>query len=128
MDRLRREVLAHIGPTRRPTSDDIRDMKYLRAVLNGKPSNMIQFNLSPIIQKLSVYFPSFLSMSGRACHYRTLVPLDSHLLRKSIGPATLPNPNPNDEPFFIPADTKYVLARLKIVDSLASSELYILSS
>jgi len=64
MDRLRQEVLEHVGPTRRPTFDDIRDMKYLRAVLNGKSSAMIQFNLSPILQKLSVYFPSFLSMSG----------------------------------------------------------------
>lgn len=33
--RAREEVLAHVGPTRRPTYDDIRDMKYLRAVING---------------------------------------------------------------------------------------------
>ncbi|KAJ7063921.1 cytochrome P450 monooxygenase pc-1 [Mycena amicta] len=32
--RLRSEVLAHVGPTRRPTYDDIKDMKYLRAVIN----------------------------------------------------------------------------------------------
>ncbi|EGN93507.1 hypothetical protein SERLA73DRAFT_163545 [Serpula lacrymans var. lacrymans S7.3] len=32
--RLREEILAKIGPSRRPTYDDIRDMKYLRAVLN----------------------------------------------------------------------------------------------
>ncbi|KAI0775658.1 cytochrome P450 [Trametes elegans] len=32
--RLRQEVLDVVGPTRRPTYDDIRDMKYLRAVLN----------------------------------------------------------------------------------------------
>jgi len=63
-DRLRQEVLAHVGTTRRPTFDSIRDMKYPRVVLNGKSSAMIQFNLSPtIIQKLSVYFPSFLSIS-----------------------------------------------------------------
>ena len=65
MDRLRQEVLAHVGPTRRPTSDDIRDMKYLRAVLNGKYSNMIQFNLSPIIQKLSAYILALLLISGK---------------------------------------------------------------
>lgn len=34
MERLRQEVLDHVGSTRRPTFDDIRDMKYLRAVLN----------------------------------------------------------------------------------------------
>jgi len=65
MDRLRQEVLVHIGTTRRPTFDNIRDMRYLRVVLNGKSSAMIQFNLSLIvIQKPSVYFSSFLSISG----------------------------------------------------------------
>ncbi|KAJ7602447.1 cytochrome P450 [Mycena polygramma] len=32
--RLREEILRHIGPSRRPTHDDIKDMKYLRAVIN----------------------------------------------------------------------------------------------
>ncbi|KAH9929493.1 cytochrome P450 [Epithele typhae] len=32
--RLRREILDVVGPTRRPTYDDIRSMKYLRAVIN----------------------------------------------------------------------------------------------
>ncbi|KAG6864001.1 hypothetical protein C0991_001163, partial [Blastosporella zonata] len=32
--RLRHEVLAKVGPTRRPDYDDIREMKYLRAVIN----------------------------------------------------------------------------------------------
>jgi len=34
MDRLREEILTKVGPSRRPTYDDIREMKYLRAVLN----------------------------------------------------------------------------------------------
>ena len=34
--RLREEILAKVGPTNRPTYDDLRDMKYLRAVLNGE--------------------------------------------------------------------------------------------
>jgi len=109
MDRLRQEVLAHVGLTRRPSSDDIRDMKYLRAVLNGKSSAMIQFNLLPIVQKLSVYFPSFLSICGKACHYRIVVSLGSYLLRENIRPTMLPNPDPNDKPFYVPAGTKYVL-------------------
>ncbi|KAJ7289341.1 cytochrome P450 monooxygenase pc-1 [Mycena rebaudengoi] len=33
-NKLREEVLAHVGPSRRPTYDDIRDMKYMRAVIN----------------------------------------------------------------------------------------------
>ncbi|KAK6974435.1 cytochrome P450 [Favolaschia claudopus] len=32
--RLREEVLTHVGPTARPTYDSIKDMKYLRAVIN----------------------------------------------------------------------------------------------
>ncbi|KAJ7780558.1 cytochrome P450 [Mycena maculata] len=32
--RLREEILQHVGPSRRPTYDDIRDMKFLRAVIN----------------------------------------------------------------------------------------------
>lgn len=34
--RLRQEILSKVGPTRRPDYDDIRDMKYLRAFINGK--------------------------------------------------------------------------------------------
>ncbi|KAL1747386.1 cytochrome P450 [Schizophyllum fasciatum] len=34
-EKLRAEILEKVGPTRRPTYDDIRDMKYLRAFLNG---------------------------------------------------------------------------------------------
>lgn len=35
LSRLREEILEKVGPTRRPSYDDIREMKYLRAVLNG---------------------------------------------------------------------------------------------
>lgn len=33
--RLRAEVLDKVGATQRPTYDNIRDMKYLRAFING---------------------------------------------------------------------------------------------
>lgn len=33
--RLRDEIMENVGPTRRPSYDDIRGMKFLRAVLNG---------------------------------------------------------------------------------------------
>lgn len=35
MKRLREEILSVIGPNRYPTYDDLRGMKYLRAVING---------------------------------------------------------------------------------------------
>ena len=34
--RLREEILAKVGPERRPDYSDIREMKYLRAVINGQ--------------------------------------------------------------------------------------------
>ena len=34
LDRLRKEVLDVVGPSRRPTYDDIREMKYMRAFIN----------------------------------------------------------------------------------------------
>ncbi|KAI0374100.1 cytochrome P450 [Pilatotrama ljubarskyi] len=34
LQRLREEILSVVGPTRRPTYDDVRNMKYLRAVIN----------------------------------------------------------------------------------------------
>ena len=34
LKRLREEILSVVGPTRRPTYEDIRNMKYLRAVIN----------------------------------------------------------------------------------------------
>ena len=36
--RVRAEVLENVGPSAVPTYDNIRNMKYLRAVINGKPS------------------------------------------------------------------------------------------
>ena len=37
--RLRAEILDKIGPTQMPTFDNVRNMKYLRAVINGEPSH-----------------------------------------------------------------------------------------
>ena len=38
--RLRAEVLEKIGPTQMPSFDDIRTMKYLRAVINGESHHL----------------------------------------------------------------------------------------
>jgi len=34
--RLREEILNKVGSSRRPNYDDMRDMKYMRAVINGE--------------------------------------------------------------------------------------------
>jgi hypothetical protein len=36
LEKLREEILDKVGPSQRPTFNDIKDMKYLRAVLNGR--------------------------------------------------------------------------------------------
>jgi Cytochrome P450 len=38
LERLREEILTIVGPSERPSISDLRNMKYLRAVLNGEPS------------------------------------------------------------------------------------------
>ncbi|KAL6302061.1 cytochrome P450 [Sparassis latifolia] len=72
LQRLRAEILQHVGPRRRPTYDDIREMKYLRAVLN---------------ETMRLY---------------PAVPLN---LRNSVRDTTIPNPDPNGKPIFVPAGT-----------------------
>ena len=37
--RLREEIMQRLGPDARPTSEDIRELKYLRAFINGKASS-----------------------------------------------------------------------------------------
>ncbi len=36
LEKLRQEVLDTVGPDRTPTYDDVKDMKFLRAVINGE--------------------------------------------------------------------------------------------
>ena len=38
--RLREEIVARVGVSGRPTHDDMREMKYLRAFINGAPRAM----------------------------------------------------------------------------------------
>jgi len=40
--RLREEIINKAGSSRRPTYDDLRDMKYMRAVINGESYAKLQ--------------------------------------------------------------------------------------
>jgi cytochrome P450 len=35
LKRLRQEILDHVGPSARPTHEDLGSLKYLRATING---------------------------------------------------------------------------------------------
>ena len=48
LTRLREEIIGKIGPSRRPTYDDIREMKFLRAVINGMWATTSCDNLTQI--------------------------------------------------------------------------------
>lgn len=44
LHRLREEILSKVGSSRRPTYDDMRDMKYMRAVINGESYSKATFS------------------------------------------------------------------------------------
>lgn len=48
--KLREEILMKVGPTRRPTFDDVKGCRFLRAVINGihiiNSSNNLLFDVS----------------------------------------------------------------------------------
>jgi cytochrome P450 len=46
--RLRGEILSQVGPTKRPSYEDIREMKFLRAFINGL-NFCFSFPLSQVI-------------------------------------------------------------------------------
>ncbi|KIY52273.1 cytochrome P450 monooxygenase pc-1 [Fistulina hepatica ATCC 64428] len=71
--RLRKEIVETVGLERPPTYDDIRGMKYLRAVLN---------------ETLRLY---------------PVVPFN---MRQSIKECTLPSPDPEGKPIYVPAGTR----------------------
>ncbi|KAG6915766.1 hypothetical protein DXG01_009971 [Tephrocybe rancida] len=86
--RLRDEVLAKVGPTRRPDYDDIRDMKYLRAVINGSSRSCEHsFNKSTSSSNQRPFQSPFNS-------------------RENIHATTWPSPDPTQKPIYIPAGTK----------------------
>ncbi|TRM60069.1 cytochrome P450 [Schizophyllum amplum] len=78
--KLREEILDKIGPTRRPTYEDIRDMKYLRAFLNEvlRLYPIVQANKDTLLSykganKPPVFVPngSFVMYSVYQIHRRT---------------------------------------------------------
>lgn len=50
LKRLRKEILEKVGSYRRPEYEDLREMKYLRAVINGACGFLTLSNLCSCIQ------------------------------------------------------------------------------
>ncbi|KDQ28725.1 hypothetical protein PLEOSDRAFT_27377 [Pleurotus ostreatus PC15] len=79
LKRVREEILDKVGPSRRPTHDDLRDMKYLRAFINET------LRLYPAVARV-------LKCNNRTSRHATLLPAKA----------------PGQKPFYIPPMTKAV--------------------
>ena len=69
--RLREEILTKVGSDRRPTYEDIKDMRYLRAVINGS-FVIILFFVEPLSGRLiffSILFRNSQTLPGCVSYY-----------------------------------------------------------
>ncbi|KAJ3919388.1 cytochrome P450 [Lentinula edodes] len=73
--KLRSEILAIVGPNRRPTYDDFRDMKYLRAVLNEtlRLYPPVQSNKHTTLPPINPGDKPFFIPAGTRCIYSVFV-------------------------------------------------------
>ncbi|KAJ6571580.1 cytochrome P450 monooxygenase CYP63 [Mycena capillaripes] len=81
-DRLRRDILDALGPEKSPTYDALRNMKYLRAVLN---ETLRLFPSAPLIARTSLNTPLVIPASNRQKLYfppKTQVMMVSLLLHR----------------------------------------------
>lgn len=53
-NRLRQEVLDKVGPAARPTYDDMRDMRFMRAFLNGDIVSFCRKTMLIVLPSLEV--------------------------------------------------------------------------
>ena len=58
LERLRKEVLETVGETDRPSYDDVKDMKYMRAVINGKSHPSLSSQHTQITTETLRLFPA----------------------------------------------------------------------
>ncbi|KAF7330267.1 hypothetical protein MVEN_02464600 [Mycena venus] len=87
MSRLRDEILNTVGPSERPSYDDIREIKHLRA----KHYDFI---------RLCKYLAF---ATGNRTHKFSFCPFN---VRETVGATTWPSPNPNEKPIYLPAGVK----------------------
>jgi len=129
LSRLRAEVLENVGPSAVPTYDNIRNMKYLRAVINGVWSYILQSHygtecfcnrnnealpgrVSSSLDRFSSIYLNLLSMLGSPFNaqyvpdFIVLFTIFMHLISESINEGVWPSPDPQQKPIYIPANTR----------------------
>ena len=65
--RLRQEVLDTVGPTDRPNYEHIKEMKYMRAFINGLSQFLAKSTLADCCFRGSPNVPACVSSSGQHC-------------------------------------------------------------
>jgi len=111
LKRLRQEILDHIGPSARPTHEELRDLKYLRATINGTPKGIC--DRDPKADRVYLQKPSDCSLPCN--HFRTFsVDLRAYVtlhrpfnFRHATQDIIWPAPR-GGQPFFIPAGTRCI--------------------
>ncbi|KAF8959368.1 cytochrome P450 [Flammula alnicola] len=93
--RLRQEIFEKVGPTNNPTYDQMREMKFVRAFLNGTSFDFILLCTSfGLVVLISANFLLTIGQLTQGFLYRT-----------TKKPVVWPNKDPNQKPFYIPANT-----------------------
>ena len=95
--RLRQEVLSVVGPHRTPTYEDIREMKFMRAVINET------LRLYPIVPFNTRYVHS---TTGDDLVDRKHLDIADIERSESIKETVWPSPDPSLPPIYIPAGTE----------------------
>lgn len=95
--RLRQEILEHVGESRRPTFDDLKDMKYLRAVINET------IRLYPAVYVMLAIHPT-----RNRTNHEMLSPFNVRTTSKEV---VLPGKY-GKEPFYLPAHCRSVYIEL----------------
>jgi hypothetical protein len=125
--RLREEIMTFVGPSDRPTYDNIKQMKYLRAVINGMVPKLYLERFLILFKKPCAYslpcrhrilleylfiLTLFYLQSPFNIRYArspNLLSLHSpYVPRQSIKATTWPSPDPKEKPLYIPAGVSFV--------------------
>lgn len=130
--RLREEIMAKIGPRNRPTYEAIRDMKYLRAVINGKFFHLVEWrdlihrcsrNIEIIPRRVRtcihqmgnlLIFAAGHSIFGKngMGFFRQVLTAVS----ESVKATTLSSSDPSEKPYYVPAKTQYVTGQHRVME------------